>query len=121
MNEIANVCDLFGADVDHVRKAVGSDRRIGSSFLFPGVGYGGSCFPKDVKALTKFSSDKKYDFRILKAVEQVNESQKRLLLRKMQEVKPAKRTMDQLATAKCAPMCCVLCSRVNVAANRDWR
>ncbi len=84
MNEIANVCEAYGADVDRVRQAMGSDRRIGPAFLFPGVGYGGSCFPKDVKALVKFSGDKKYDFKILKAVESVNESQKRLLLRKMQ-------------------------------------
>src|ERR671910_470739 len=84
MNEIANVCDLFGADVDRVRQAVGSDKRIGSSFLFPGVGYGGSCFPKDVKALTKFSSDKKYDFKILKAVDAVNEFQKRVLVKKIE-------------------------------------
>jgi UDPglucose 6-dehydrogenase len=84
MNEIANVCELFGADVDRVRQAVGSDRRIGSSFLFPGVGYGGSCFPKDVKALVRFSADKKYDFKILKAVEAVNEWQKRALVRKME-------------------------------------
>jgi UDPglucose 6-dehydrogenase len=84
MNEIANVCEVYGADVDRVRQAMGSDRRIGPAFLFPGVGYGGSCFPKDVKALVKFSADKKYDFKILKAVEQVNESQKRLLLRKME-------------------------------------
>src|SRR5687768_16338385 len=84
MNEIANVCDLFGADVDRVRQAVGSDRRIGSSFLFPGVGYGGSCFPKDVKALTRFSSDKKYDFKILKAVDAVNEHQKRVLVKKIE-------------------------------------
>ncbi|MGD9904424.1 MAG: UDP-glucose/GDP-mannose dehydrogenase family protein [Vicinamibacterales bacterium] len=84
MNEIANVCEAYGADVDRVRQAMGSDRRIGPAFLFPGVGYGGSCFPKDVKAIVKFSGDKKYDFRILKAVEQVNESQKRLLLRKME-------------------------------------
>ena len=84
MNEIANVCDLFGADVDRVRQAVGADRRIGSSFLFPGVGYGGSCFPKDVKAVTKFSADKKYDFKILKAVDAVNESQKRLLVKKIE-------------------------------------
>ena len=84
MNEIANVCDLFGADVDRVRQAVGSDRRIGTSFLFPGVGYGGSCFPKDVKALTKFSSDKKYDFKILKAVDAVNEHQKRVLVKKIE-------------------------------------
>ncbi len=83
MNEIANVCEAYGADVDRVRQAMGSDRRIGPAFLFPGVGYGGSCFPKDVKALMKFSADKKYDFKILKAVEAVNESQKRLLLRKM--------------------------------------
>jgi len=84
MNEIANVCELFGADVDRVRQAVGSDRRIGPSFLFPGVGYGGSCFPKDVKALMRFSADKKYDFKVLKAVESVNELQKRLLVKKME-------------------------------------
>jgi UDPglucose 6-dehydrogenase len=83
MNEIANVCELFGADVDRVRQAVGADKRIGTSFLFPGVGFGGSCFPKDVKALVRFSADKKYDFKILKAVESVNEWQKRALLRKM--------------------------------------
>jgi UDPglucose 6-dehydrogenase len=84
MNEIANVCELFGADVDRVRQAVGSDRRIGASFLFPGVGYGGSCFPKDVKALVRFSADRKYDFKVLKAVEAVNDSQKRVLVRKME-------------------------------------
>jgi len=84
MNEIANVCELFGADVDRVRQAVGSDRRIGTSFLFPGVGYGGSCFPKDVKALVRFSADKKYDFKVLKAVESVNDSQKRVLVGKME-------------------------------------
>lgn len=85
MNEIANVCDLFGADVDRVRQAVGSDRRIGSSFLFPGVGYGGSCFPKDVKAIARFAADKKYDFKILKAVEAVNELQKRVLVKKIEK------------------------------------
>ncbi|HQZ38646.1 MAG TPA: UDP-glucose/GDP-mannose dehydrogenase family protein [Vicinamibacterales bacterium] len=85
MNEVANVCDAFGADVDHVRQAVGADKRIGTSFLFPGVGYGGSCFPKDVKAMVRFSADKKYDFRILKAVESVNESQKRLLVKKIEQ------------------------------------
>lgn len=84
MNEIANVCEAYGADVDRVRQAMGSDRRIGPAFLFPGVGYGGSCFPKDVKALVKFSADKKYDFKILKAVETVNELQKRILLKKME-------------------------------------
>jgi UDPglucose 6-dehydrogenase len=80
MNEIANVCERFGADVDRVRQAVASDRRIGPAFLFPGVGYGGSCFPKDVKAIIKFASDKRYRFRILEAVESVNERQKLLLL-----------------------------------------
>ena len=76
MNEVANVCEAFGANVDHVRKAIGADRRIGSSFLFPGIGFGGSCFPKDIKALIKFSADKGYDFQTLKAVERVNEAQK---------------------------------------------
>jgi UDPglucose 6-dehydrogenase len=85
MNEIANVCELVGADVDQVRKAIGSDRRIGSSFLFPGVGYGGSCFPKDVKALLKSSEDRGYDFRILDAVEAVNDRQKMRLVCKMEE------------------------------------
>jgi UDPglucose 6-dehydrogenase len=84
MNEIANVCELVGADVDQVRKAIGSDRRIGTSFLFPGVGYGGSCFPKDVKALLKSSEDKGYDFRILRAVEAVNDAQKERLVEKME-------------------------------------
>ena len=84
MNEIANVCERFGADVDRVRQAIGSDRRIGQSFLFPGVGYGGSCFPKDVKALVRFSSDRKYDFKVLKAVEAVNELQKRVMVKKLE-------------------------------------
>jgi UDPglucose 6-dehydrogenase len=84
MNEVANVCELFGADVDRVRQAVGSDRRIGPSFLFPGVGYGGSCFPKDVKALMRFSADKKYDFKVLKAVEAVNQRQKLVLVKKLE-------------------------------------
>jgi UDPglucose 6-dehydrogenase len=84
MNEIANVCEAVGADVDQVRKAIGSDRRIGTSFLFPGVGYGGSCFPKDVKALLKSSHDRGYDFRILRAVEEVNGSQKLRLVQKME-------------------------------------
>jgi UDPglucose 6-dehydrogenase len=84
MNEIANVCEVMGADVDQVRKAIAADRRIGASFLFPGVGYGGSCFPKDVKALLKSSSDKGYDFRILDAVEAVNETQKARLVCKME-------------------------------------
>ena len=80
MNEIANVCELFGADVDKVRQAIASDKRIGPAFLFPGVGYGGSCFPKDVKAIIKFSADRRYAFKILEAVEAVNERQKRRLL-----------------------------------------
>ncbi|HEX8332295.1 MAG TPA: UDP-glucose/GDP-mannose dehydrogenase family protein [Segetibacter sp.] len=80
MNEIARLCELFGADVDLVRKGIGSDERIGKRFLFPGIGYGGSCFPKDVKALVKSAEDVKYNFRILKSVEEVNEEQKLYLL-----------------------------------------
>jgi len=83
MNEVANLCELVGADVDQVRKAIGSDKRIGTSFLFPGVGYGGSCFPKDVKALLKSSQDKSYEFKILKSVEAVNQAQKGRLVDKM--------------------------------------
>jgi len=83
MNEVANVCELVGADVDQVRKAIGSDRRIGTSFLFPGVGYGGSCFPKDVQAMMRFASEKHYDFKILQAVEAVNHCQKTRLFAKM--------------------------------------
>jgi UDPglucose 6-dehydrogenase len=85
MNEIANVCERVGADVDQVRKAIGADRRIGTSFLFPGVGYGGSCFPKDVQALLKSASDVGYDFQILRAVESVNELQKSRLVEKMRQ------------------------------------
>lgn len=83
MNEIARLCELMGADVDMVRKGVGSDDRIGKRFLFPGIGYGGSCFPKDVKALVHSASEVNYDFKILKAVEDVNASQKKALLPKI--------------------------------------
>ena len=85
MNEIARLCELVGADVDLVRKGIGSDERIGRRFLFPGIGYGGSCFPKDVKALVKSASDINYDFRILKSVEEVNEEQKLYLVNKIKE------------------------------------
>lgn len=85
MNEIANLCELLGADVDSVRKGVGTDSRIGKRFLFPGIGYGGSCFPKDVQALAKSASDAKYDFQILKAVMSVNEAQKTKLLPRVKE------------------------------------
>jgi UDPglucose 6-dehydrogenase len=84
MNEIANMCELLGADVDQVRKAIGSDRRIGTSFLFPGVGYGGSCFPKDTQALLRSAADQGYDFKILRAVEDVNRRQKERLVEKME-------------------------------------
>jgi len=83
MNEVANLCELVGADVDKVRQAVASDSRIGASFLFPGVGYGGSCFPKDVRAMIHFAAQKHYEFRILRAVEAVNAYQKTRLLVKM--------------------------------------
>ncbi len=85
MNSIARLCEETGADVDAVRRGVGSDGRIGSSFLFPGVGYGGSCFPKDVKALVKTMTDHAVDASILEAVESVNETQKTTLLRRVVE------------------------------------
>ena len=83
MNEVANVCEVVGADVDHVRRAIGSDRRIGSSFLFSGVGFGGSCFPKDVKAMRRFAADSGYEFKLLRAVDEVNAFQKTRLVQKM--------------------------------------
>jgi UDPglucose 6-dehydrogenase len=83
MNDIANLCDLVGADVEMVRKGIGSDKRIGTKFLFPGCGYGGSCFPKDVKAIIKTASQYGYDMRVLQAVEAVNESQKEILFKKL--------------------------------------
>ena len=80
MNEIANMCELLGADVDMVRKGVGTDTRIGKRFLFAGIGYGGSCFPKDVQALAKSAQEVNYDFRILNAVMDINEDQKKRLI-----------------------------------------
>jgi len=85
MNEIANVCELVGADVDEVRGVVATDRRIGSSFLFPGIGYGGSCFPKDVRALVNSARDAGYDCRIIEAVETVNDTQKLRIVDKVRE------------------------------------
>lgn len=84
MNDIANLCEIVGADVNMVRKGIGTDERIGHHFLYPGCGYGGSCFPKDVKALVKTASDHGYPMRILQAVEAVNESQKSILFRKLE-------------------------------------
>ncbi|MEK6782831.1 MAG: UDP-glucose/GDP-mannose dehydrogenase family protein [Bacteroidota bacterium] len=81
MNEIANLCELMGADVDSVRRGIGTDSRIGKRFLFPGIGYGGSCFPKDVQALAKSAEESKYHFRILNAVMEVNEFQKTKLIK----------------------------------------
>jgi UDPglucose 6-dehydrogenase len=83
MNEIANYCEKVGADVDKVRAGIGSDSRIGKRFLFPGIGYGGSCFPKDVKALQKAGKDEGYDFKILNSVIEVNDVQKTILLPKI--------------------------------------
>jgi UDPglucose 6-dehydrogenase len=85
MNEIAQLCERVGADVDMVRRGIGSDDRIGKRFLFPGIGYGGSCFPKDVQALIMSSDEVNYDFKILKAVEAVNEKQKLHLLPKIEQ------------------------------------
>ena len=83
MNDIANLCEIVGADVNMVRKGIGTDARIGSRFLYAGCGYGGSCFPKDVKALMKTAADSGYQMRILEAVEAVNEEQKSILFRKL--------------------------------------
>lgn len=83
MNDIANLCELVGADVNMVRKGIGSDSRIGKKFLYPGCGYGGSCFPKDVKALIKTAEKSGYRMQVLKAVEEVNEKQKEILYRKL--------------------------------------
>lgn len=85
MNEIAQLCEKLGADVDMVRRGIGSDERIGKRFLFPGIGYGGSCFPKDVQALIKSAEEVNYDFKILKSVEEVNAIQKLHLLPKIKE------------------------------------
>lgn len=83
MNDIANLCELLGADVNMVRKGIGTDVRIGSKFLYAGIGYGGSCFPKDVKALIQTAEQNGYDLKVLKAVEEVNEHQKRILFSKL--------------------------------------
>ena len=83
MNEIANYCEIIGADVDKVRKGIGTDSRIGKRFLFPGIGYGGSCFPKDVKALNKSGIDENFQFKIINAVMDVNENQKLILVQKV--------------------------------------
>ena len=85
MNEIANLCELVGADVNSVRQGIGSDPRIGNKFIYPGIGYGGSCFPKDVKALIKAADDYGYSLKILKAVEDVNNYQKEIIFKKIKE------------------------------------
>lgn len=85
MNDIANLCELVGADVNMVRKGIGSDARIGNKFLYPGCGYGGSCFPKDVKALARTGRDNGYKMRIIEAVEEVNEAQKSVVFRKLRD------------------------------------
>lgn len=83
MNEIANLCDILGADINNIRKGIGSDSRIGNKFLYAGTGYGGSCFPKDVKALIKTAADNGYDLKVIKAVESANEYQKNVIFNKM--------------------------------------
>ena len=85
MNDLANLCELVGADVNMVRKGIGADSRIGSKFLYPGCGYGGSCFPKDVKALIRTAEKSGYEMQVLKAVEEVNEKQKTILFRKLSQ------------------------------------
>ncbi len=85
MNEIANLCEILGANVDNVRAGIGSDTRIGKRFLFPGIGYGGSCFPKDLQALVKSATDVNYDFKILKSVMNVNETQRSRIVPKIKD------------------------------------
>jgi UDPglucose 6-dehydrogenase len=85
MNEIANLCDAVGADVGRVRHAVGKDSRIGASFLFPGVGYGGSCFPKDIKALVRVGRDRGVAMRVVEAVDQANDAQKTMLVPRLEK------------------------------------
>ena len=85
MNEVANFCERVGADVDQVRIGIGADSRIGKRFLFPGLGYGGSCFPKDVQALVKSGHESGYDFKVLEAVMAVNDKQKLVILPRMKE------------------------------------
>lgn len=83
INEIANIADKLGVDIENVRKGIGADKRIGTEFLYPGCGYGGSCFPKDIKALISTSKDKKYNAKLLKSVDEVNDAQKDILSRKI--------------------------------------
>ncbi|MCX6253213.1 MAG: UDP-glucose/GDP-mannose dehydrogenase family protein [Bacteroidia bacterium] len=83
INEIANLCDILGADINHVRKGIGSDSRIGSKFIYPVTGYGGSCFPKDVKAIIKTAHDNGYELNVIKAVEKANDYQKNVIFNKM--------------------------------------
>jgi UDPglucose 6-dehydrogenase len=85
INEIANLCDILGADINHVRRGIGSDSRIGNKFLYPGTGYGGSCFPKDVKALAKTARDNGYELNVVSAVEKANEYQKGVLFGKIKK------------------------------------
>jgi UDPglucose 6-dehydrogenase len=85
MNDIANLCEIVGADINRVRRGIGSDSRIGNKFIYPGIGYGGSCFPKDVQALVKTAADHRYELRVLKAVEAVNKDQKMVLFNKIQQ------------------------------------
>jgi UDPglucose 6-dehydrogenase len=85
INEIANLCDILGADINHVRKGIGSDSRIGSKFIYPGPGYGGSCFPKDVKAIIKTAHDYGYELNVVQAVEKANDYQKSIIFRKISE------------------------------------
>ena len=97
MNEVANLCEKIGADVDMVRMGMGSDPRIGNKFLFPGIGYGGSCFPKDVNALVKSSDDASYDFKILKSVLNINVKQKKSLVPKVSRYFDSKLTGKKMA------------------------
>src|SRR5690606_36451721 len=83
MNDIANLCELVGANANMVRQGIGSDSRIGTKFIYPGIGYGGSCFPKDVKAISRTATEYGYNLKVLQSVEEVNEAQKEVLFNKV--------------------------------------
>jgi UDPglucose 6-dehydrogenase len=85
MNDLANLCELVGADINSIRKGIGSDPRIGNKFIYPGIGYGGSCFPKDVKAIIKTADSYGYSLKVIKAVDEVNNSQKEIIYMKIKE------------------------------------
>ena len=99
MNDIANLCELVGANVHNVRRGIGTDTRIGAKFLYAGCGYGGSCFPKDVKALVHTGMEHGYRMRVIEAVEEVNKNQKEIVFKKLQKIMPKGETLQDKIVA----------------------